>query len=101
LGTVRNFLSSGGVAVLLDAPWAPAFIAATWLLHPFPGPGALAGPVMLFTLAVISNIATRAPLDATNRDMMQAASHTAAVVRDAEAIDAIGMAGGRLSPGSR
>ena len=92
LGTVRNFLSSGGVAVLLDAPWAPAFIAATWLLHPLLGAVALAAAVMLFILAVISDIATRAPLDATNRDMLQAASHTAAVVRDVEAIDAMGMA---------
>ena len=91
LGTVRSFLGGGSVAVLLDAPWAPVFIAATWLLHPLLGAIALGAALVLFGLALASHLSARGPLASANRHLVQAGNQIAVTIRGAEAIRAMGM----------
>jgi PrtD family type I secretion system ABC transporter len=91
LAVLRHFLASGTVGVVLDAPWVPIFIAATWLIHPLLGSVALGAALLLFALAIAGELAARAPLEAASREASQAALHAAAALRSAEAVDAMGM----------
>jgi PrtD family type I secretion system ABC transporter len=91
LATLRQFLAAGTVSVVLDAPWVPFFIAATWLIHPLLGAIALGAALLLFSLAVAGELVTRAPLEAASREAGQAAAQAAAAMRSAETIDAMGM----------
>ena len=67
LATVRGFITGPGVTPLLDAPWAPIFIIALFLLHPVLGVIGLGGAVLLFGLALINEYITRHPLGEANR----------------------------------
>src|SRR3984893_18073067 len=66
LSTVRGFLTGPGIGPLLDAPWAPLFIFALFLLHPLLGAVGTFGGVVLVILAVLNEVLTRAPLAAAN-----------------------------------
>jgi PrtD family type I secretion system ABC transporter len=91
LAILRQFIASGTVSVLLDAPWVPFFIAATCLIHPLLGGIALGAALLLFALAIAGELAARAPLEAASREAGQAAAQVAAAMRSAETIDAMGM----------
>ena len=96
LATLRTVLGSTSMAVLFDAPWAPVFIAATWLLHPLLGAISLSAAALLFAIALGNELATRAPLREAARSSGAAASAAAASARGVEAADAMGMSGALL-----
>ena len=62
VGVLRNFLSGPAIFPILDAPWAPVFLAVVFIVHPILGWIAIAGAVLLFLFAVLNEFATRAPL---------------------------------------
>ena len=62
LDQVRNFFTSPSIYPILDAPWAPLFFAAIFLMHPWLGWMALAGGAVLFALALLNEYVTRKPL---------------------------------------
>jgi ABC-type protease/lipase transport system fused ATPase/permease subunit len=66
LARLRAFISSESVLPVLDAPWTLVFIAVIWLLHPWLGVLALLGAVLLFALALGSEIVMRVPLGEAN-----------------------------------
>ena len=96
LATVRGFITGPSVTPLLDAPWAPIFIVALFVLHPVLGLVGLIGGFVLFGLAILNEVLTKRPL----RDAGLAASkshHRAeAALRNAEVIRAMGMGDGVL-----
>src|SRR5205814_2329992 len=53
LSTARGFLTGPGIAPLLDAPWAPLFIMALFLLHPLLAAVGTLGGVLLVILAIL------------------------------------------------
>jgi PrtD family type I secretion system ABC transporter len=90
--TVRGFLSGVGPTALFDLPWLPLYLGLCFLLHPWLGLIALVGALILFGLAVMTEVTSRKPLH-------EAAGHAAARQlqaessrRNAEAIKAMGMA---------
>ena len=90
--TVRGFLSGVGPTALFDLPWLPLYLGLCFLLHPWLGLIALVGALILFCLAVMTEVMSRKPLH-------EAAGHAAARQlqaessrRNAEAIKAMGMA---------
>jgi PrtD family type I secretion system ABC transporter len=91
IAILRNFLASGTVAVILDAPWAPLFIGATWLIHPLLGAIALGAALLLALLAIAGELATRGPLERAGRESLWAAGQAASAARNAEAVEAMGM----------
>ena len=93
LGTLRSFMSGPGIAPLMDAPWAPIFLSIIFILHPLLGWVALAGAIGLFSLGLLNERLTRAPLAAAGRGSGVALRSAAAAVRNADAIEAMGMAG--------
>ena len=91
LASLRALLGSSSIAVLFDAPWAPVFIAATWLLHPVLGAISLGAAILLFAVALTNEWATRGHLREATAGNAAAGITAAAAARGVEAVDAMGM----------
>ena len=72
LATLRDFLSGPVPATLFDAPWTPIFILLAFVLHPVLGMIALSGAVILISLGVLNDMATRRKMG--NAHTLQSAS---------------------------
>ncbi|MCW5733124.1 MAG: type I secretion system permease/ATPase [Enhydrobacter sp.] len=92
LDQVRNFLTGSGPIGFIDLPWMPLFLAVCFLLHPWLGFTATAGALLLVTLTLLTERATRKP----SQDLAQLAGLRAAAVetdrRNSESVVAMGMA---------
>jgi PrtD family type I secretion system ABC transporter len=91
LATFRTFLTGPSLFPLLDAPWAPLFLAVIFLLNPLLGFLATAGAGLLFGLGLLNEWATRKPLQDAGRSAMSAQYQADASVRNADVIEAMGM----------
>jgi ATP-binding cassette subfamily C protein/ATP-binding cassette subfamily C protein EexD len=91
LSVCRNWLSGAGALTLYDVPWVPVYLAVIFLLHPILGCIALAGAVILFALALTSELATSGPLRQAGTAGIAAQKRADAIARNAEAADAMGM----------
>ncbi|WGF88516.1 type I secretion system permease/ATPase [Marinivivus vitaminiproducens] len=96
LSTLRGFLGGPAVTSLLDAPWAPVFIVIIWVLHPWLGIVALASAIILFILAVLSEISSRKPLQEASKLQIAAQQRIELAMRNADAVQAMGMRPGFL-----
>lgn len=94
LATVRGFLGGSGIVPLLDAPWSPIFLAALFLVHPAVGWVGTAGCILLLLLALLNELLTRAPLSEAGAAQAKVQHRFDAMVRNAEAISAMGMLNG-------
>lgn len=93
LSTVCKFLAGGGMTALFDAPWMPIYLAFVFLLHPLLGLVAFVGAVLLFALALTTNLATHGVLKEANAAAGRGFRSTDSAVRNAEVIDGMGMIG--------
>jgi PrtD family type I secretion system ABC transporter len=91
LDQLRNFLTGSAVFPILDTPWAPIFMGAIFLLHPWLGWVALGGAMALFSLAILTELVTRGPLGRANQASNSATNQAESALRNAEAIQAMGM----------
>jgi PrtD family type I secretion system ABC transporter len=94
LQTVRGFFSGPSVLPLLDTPWAPIFVIALFVLHPYLGLIGLGGAGVLFALAILNEFATRRPLRLANSASLRTRQRAEAALRNAEVIRAMGMSDG-------
>src|SRR5690606_16216146 len=62
LAQVRGFLAGPAMSPLFDAPWAPAFLAILWFMHPWLGAFALVSALLLLALMVAGELLTRNPV---------------------------------------
>jgi PrtD family type I secretion system ABC transporter len=92
LGTVRSFIS-GGLRALLDLPWAPLFVAALWVLHPWLGSFAAAAAVLLLALAVTNELVARKPAQESQSARLANENLIEQAIRNADTLRAMGMAG--------
>ncbi len=91
LEQVRNFFTSPSIYPILDAPWAPIFFAAIFLMHPWLGWLALCGGIVLFSLALLNEYITRKPLTEAGSAQARAYTQAEAVIRNAEVVQSMGM----------
>ena len=91
LGTFRSFLAGPSMFPILDAPFAPIFLAVMFLLHPLLGIISLIGACLLFGLALANEKATRKLLASAGQQSMVAMSQAEAAARNADVIEAMGM----------
>ena len=91
LSTFRTFLTGPSLFPILDAPWAPVFLAVIFLLHPLLGVISTIGAMLLFGLAVLNEMATRHPLNEAGAVTRLAQYQADASVRNADVIEAMGM----------
>ncbi len=93
IATVRGFISGPSLFPLLDAPWLPIFLAATFLVHPLLGWLALGGAAVMLALAYGSELLTRRALERAGAAAYRAHAEAEAAARNADVILAMGMVG--------
>jgi PrtD family type I secretion system ABC transporter len=91
LQTIRNFVGGPGVLPFFDAPWTPLFVALIFLLHPLLGFIAIASAVVIFALAVASDLVSRRAMAGIVQRNTANLAFAAAVFRNADAVHAMGM----------
>jgi PrtD family type I secretion system ABC transporter len=96
LTSLRSFLASSAVVAILDAPWAPIFVAALFLVHPVLGVIGSAGAVFLLALAILNEVLTRAPIARASAASARGNHRLEAVLRNAEVTAAMGMIEGAV-----
>jgi ATP-binding cassette subfamily C protein len=91
LHLVRNFLSSPVMLLLFDAPLAPLYFAAVFLISPQLGVIALIAGAVLAAIAYINQRATSAPLGRAGKHAARADERAEALARNSQVINAMGM----------
>ena len=91
LEALRGFVTGGALPVLFDAPWAPFFIAVTFLLHPLLGMVAAIGAAVLLLVALLNEAATRRLSNDAASEAIAAGAFVDSALRNAEAIEAMGL----------
>ncbi len=89
---MREFVTGASILAFCDAPWVPVFIAVCFMMHFWIGVVALAGAVIIFALALSNEIATRKPLREASTVSVMANQYVSSSLRNAETVQAMGMA---------
>lgn len=89
--TLREALSGSTVSTLFDVPWTPVFVAICFIFHPAMGFVALAGAILIFTCALLTEMATRDRLAEAGKHAAEAQRFSAGSLRNAETVRGLGM----------
>jgi len=92
VATLRAFFSGQGLMAFFDAPWLPLFLLLICLFHPILGAAAFGGAVVMVLLAFLNERLTRAPLERAQTQARQAARFIEVGTRNADVVEALGMA---------
>ncbi len=88
---LRQFLTGSGLFAFFDAPWLPIYIAVMFMFHPVFGVVAILSALVLVALAVWNEVSTRGDLREANERSNASSNHTQRSLRNADAIEAMGM----------
>lgn len=88
---LRGFLTGATIFSLFDLPFAPLYVLVIYLLHPALGMVALVGSLLLVAIAVANEMLTRAPIEGALKSNRQVQGRIEEFVRNADAIEAMGM----------
>ncbi len=91
INNIKSFITGPGMITLLDAPWSPIFIIATFLIHPALGWVTLIGAVLLLFFAVLNEMQTKKLLEEASKDSIKSLMSAENSIRNSEAIEAMGM----------
>lgn len=90
---VRQFLTGNGLFALFDAPWAPIYIAVTFLLHPWLGILSLIFALVQAALAWFGHRQTVVPAEQVAMAESDTSSYLHSKLRNAEVLESMGMIG--------
>lgn len=91
LGEIKNSISSPMVLSVLDMPWVPLFLFATFVLHPYIGYLTLCGMIFLFVMAIFHAWYVNRTNKSLNDQAIQAFENMQDFADHADAIVAMGM----------
>ncbi len=91
LGDLRTFVAGGAIALPLDLAMAPVFLTVLFLLHPVYGIIGAIGAGVLTMTAIATEFLARRPAARANLHTGGVHTETAAAIRNAEIITAMGM----------
>ncbi len=91
LSQLRMFITSPAIMAVFDLPLTPFYVAIIFVIHPVLGAVTLGGAIILMLLACVNQMATGRALKEYGRHSMGALSRAQAHVRNAEAVQAMGM----------
>ena len=92
LSAIRTFLSGPTAIPLLEAPWAPIYLAVIFVIHPWLGWLAVGGAFLLFGLGFLNEAITRRPMEQSSKATLQATAGAEAALRNAEVVAGMGLA---------
>ncbi|MEL6364624.1 MAG: type I secretion system permease/ATPase [Pseudomonadota bacterium] len=92
LKQVAGFVGGQAISPVLDAPWAPIFLIALFLLHPALGFVALIAGAILFVISVLNDITTRPAFNESGSASLKSYALLESYLRNAEAVEAMAMA---------
>jgi ATP-binding cassette subfamily C exporter for protease/lipase len=93
LKTIRDFLPSGAVMAMLDAPMSLVCLLIVFAVSPWLGVLALIGAVVQVWIAVRTESRTMPVLTEANRAAIEAQNYANGTLRNAQVIEAMGMMG--------
>lgn len=91
LTQLRQFVTGNALFAFFDAPWFPVYLLVIFLFHPWLGVAALLGAAVLLALAVANERWSRQPLAQASGLQVAANQLATAHLRNAEAIESMGM----------
>lgn len=91
MDTLRDFLTGQGLFAFFDAPWLPIYLFVVFLIHPWLGVVSTIGAVILFSLALATELLTRKTLNEASNANVKAGRFVDHTLRNAEALQAMGM----------
>jgi PrtD family type I secretion system ABC transporter len=92
LQRVRSFLQGGAPTAIFDAPWAPAFLAVLFLLHPLLGIIGVLATIVLVVMAIANDLGARKSLTQSASIKSAADELVRSSVANADTIASMGMA---------
>jgi ATP-binding cassette, subfamily C, bacterial len=93
LDAIARFWASPVLLALFDAPWAPIYIAAIFVFHPWLGVLAVAGGLVIVFLSWMNQRSSEAPLKAANLSSLAAERQAENLKSESELVQALGMSG--------
>jgi PrtD family type I secretion system ABC transporter len=91
LDTVRQFAAGAGALAFIDLPWAPIYLGAIALLHPWLGVYAVGAAIVLLSLTLVSERAARRPMTQAGQVAARAYQFGEAVTRYADCARTMGL----------
>jgi PrtD family type I secretion system ABC transporter len=91
LSSLRSYMASPSVFPLFDAPFAPIFLIAIFMIHPTLGWISLVGAIVLFILGVINDRVTKQVSAESNSASVSALNYADSAVRNADVIGSMGI----------
>ncbi|WP_163270850.1 type I secretion system permease/ATPase [Chelativorans alearense] len=91
LQQVRSFLVSRTLLSFLDAPIAPLFVLAVFLIHPHLGSIVVVTALLLLVFTLINQRATAGPFGEANTAQVKANLHLESMSRNSQIINALAM----------
>ncbi|HTW68914.1 MAG TPA: type I secretion system permease/ATPase [Acetobacteraceae bacterium] len=91
LDTVRQFAAGAGALAFIDLPWAPIYLAAIALLHPYLGLYAVGAAIVLLGLTLATEQAARQPMSEAGKRAARAYQFSEAVTRHADCARTMGL----------
>jgi ATP-binding cassette subfamily C protein len=93
LHELRQFVTSGPIALPFDAAFAPIFLLILFMLHPAYSLVAIGAVVILIGLSVAMEYLVRRPSQAANDTAARSHAEVGAAIQHAELIESMGMLG--------
>ena len=93
LTSLRQFATGNALFAFFDAPWFPVYLWVIFMFSPWLGLLALGGAALLMLLAWLNQRVSQGPLKAASELSVEATQQASAHLRNAEAIEAMGMLG--------
>ncbi len=93
LRTLRDFIASPAVTAIMDAPASLLYLLIVFFISPWLGVVALIGAVVQVALGVQTERKTLPALTEANKAAISAQNYASGVLRNAQVVNAMGMAG--------
>jgi ATP-binding cassette subfamily C protein EexD len=90
---LRQFATGSGVFAFFDAPWMPIYLLVMFAMHPWFGWLGVLSAAALLLISIANERSTAALLKSANQDALVNQALLARTLRNAEAIEALGMIG--------
>lgn len=90
---IRQFMTGNGIFAIFDAPWAPIYVAVTFLLHPLLGVLALVFALIQAALAWFGHRHTVAPAEDAIKATTETNNYLQSKLKNAEVLESMGMIG--------